>query len=58
MLTWNRLEAGGSKLEANGMVSVFLSLKPPASGFKLMSVLADDLMLVFRQPADAAVGAV
>jgi len=41
------LDALGEKLEANVMVSVSLSLEPPASGFKLTTALADGLMLVF-----------
>jgi hypothetical protein len=32
------------------MVSVSLSLKHPASGFKRMTALADGLMLVFQHP--------
>jgi hypothetical protein len=34
------------------MVSVSLSLEPPASGFKLLTALADGLMLVFQHPAE------
>jgi hypothetical protein len=51
MLTWNRLEAGNSKLEAWLTRSEFiLSLKPQASCLKRISVLADGLMLVFQYP--------
>jgi hypothetical protein len=32
------------------MVSVSLSIEPPASGFKRMTALADGLMLVFQNP--------
>jgi hypothetical protein len=49
MLTFNRLEAGGSKLEAWLTVAdFFLSFEPQASCLKLMSALADGLMLVFN----------
>jgi hypothetical protein len=34
------------------MVSVSLSLEPPASGFKRMTALADNLIVVFEHPAD------
>jgi len=50
MLTCNRLEAGGSKLEAWLTVADFLSFEPQASCLKLISALADGLMLVFKQP--------
>jgi hypothetical protein len=51
MLTCNRLEAGGSKLEAWLTVAdFFLSFEPQASCLKLISALADDLMLVFQHP--------
>jgi hypothetical protein len=51
MLTCNRLEAGGSKLEAWLTVAdFFLSFEPQASCLKLISALADGLMLVFQQP--------
>jgi hypothetical protein len=51
MLTCNRLEAGGSKLEAWLTVAgFFLSFKPQASCLKLISALADGLMLVFQHP--------
>jgi hypothetical protein len=36
MVTWKRLEAGSSKLEAKVMVSVSLSLEPQASCLKLI----------------------
>jgi hypothetical protein len=51
MLTWNRLEAGSSKLEAWLTGSeIVLSLEPQASCLKRLSALADGLMLVFQQP--------
>jgi hypothetical protein len=48
MRTCNRLEAGGSKLEAWLTAAVFLSFEPQASCLKLVSALADGLMLVFQ----------
>jgi hypothetical protein len=53
MLTCNRLEAGGSKLEAWLTVTDFLSFEPPASCLKLKSALADSLMLGFKHPVRA-----
>jgi hypothetical protein len=50
MLTCNRLEAGGSKLEAWLPVADFLSFEPQASCLKLISALADGLMLVSTIP--------
>jgi hypothetical protein len=52
MLTWKRLEAGSSKLEAWLTGSeIVLSLEPQASCLKRLSALADDsLMLVFQHP--------
>jgi hypothetical protein len=51
MLTCNRLEAGGSKLEAWLTVAdFFLSFEPQASCLKLISALANGLMLVFQHP--------
>jgi hypothetical protein len=50
MLTCHRLEAGGAKLEAWLTVADFLSFEPQASCLKLISALADGLMLVFQQP--------
>jgi len=50
MLTCNRLEAGGSKLEAWLAVADLLSFEPQASCLKLKSALADGLMLVFQHP--------
>jgi len=41
MLTYNRLEAGGSKLEAWLTEPDFFSLEPQASCLKLISALAD-----------------
>jgi hypothetical protein len=53
MLTWNRLEAGSSKLEAWLTGSGFvLSLEPQASCLKRISALVDGLMLVFQHPAE------
>jgi hypothetical protein len=58
MLTCNLLEAGGSKLEAWLTVAdFFLSFDPQASCLKLISVLADGLMLVFQHPDSLARGA-
>jgi hypothetical protein len=52
MLTWNRLEAGSSKLEAWLTGAEFvLSIEPQASCLKRISALADGPILVFRQPA-------
>jgi hypothetical protein len=48
MLTRNRLEAGGSKPEAWLTVAGFFSFEPQASCLKLISALADSLMLVFQ----------
>jgi hypothetical protein len=53
MLTCNRLEAGGQKLEAWLTVADFLSFEPQASCLKLISALADGLMLVFQRPVKA-----
>jgi hypothetical protein len=50
MLTCNRLEAGGSKLEAWLTAVNLFELR--ASCLKLISALADDLMLVFQPPAE------
>jgi hypothetical protein len=50
MLILNRLEAGGSKLEAWLTVADFLSFEPQASCLKLISALADGLMLVSQHP--------
>jgi hypothetical protein len=51
MLTWKRLEAGSSKLEAWLTGSeIVLSLEPQASCLKRLSALADGLMLVFQHP--------
>jgi hypothetical protein len=52
-LTCNRLEAGGSKLEAWLTVADFLSFEPQASRLKLKSALADGLMLVFKHTVRA-----
>jgi hypothetical protein len=48
MLTCNRLKAGSSKLEAWLTVPGFF--EPQASCLKLISALADGLMLVFQLP--------
>jgi hypothetical protein len=50
--TWNRLEAGSSKLEAwlTGSESVF-SLEPQASCLKRISASAEGRILFFQQPA-------
>jgi hypothetical protein len=57
MLTCNRLEAGGSKLEAWLTVpDFFLSFEPQASGLKLISASADGLMLVFQHSVRPAGG--
>jgi hypothetical protein len=48
-----RLDACGEKLEANVMVSVFLSLELPASGFKRMTALADGLRRSFETLSQA-----
>jgi hypothetical protein len=53
MLTCNRLEAGGSKLEAWLTMADFLSFEPQASCLKLKSALADGLMLGFKHPVRA-----
>ena len=54
MLTCNRLEAGGSKLEAWLTVAdFFLSFEPQASCLKLIFALADGLMLVLQHPVNA-----
>jgi hypothetical protein len=50
MLTCNRLEAGGSKLEAWLAVADFLSFEPQASCLKLIFALADGPILVFQRP--------
>jgi hypothetical protein len=42
--------AGSSKLEAWLMVPAFFSFEPQASCLKLISALADGLMLVFQHP--------
>jgi hypothetical protein len=56
MLTWNRPEAGSSKLEAWLTVAdFFLSFEPQASCLKLLSALADGLMLVFQHPAISSI---
>jgi hypothetical protein len=52
MLTCNRLEPGGSKLEAWLTVADFLSFEPQASCLKLISALADGLMLVLQHPVN------
>jgi hypothetical protein len=49
MLTCNRLEAGGSKLEDWLTVADFFA-EPQASCLKLISALADGLMLVSQHP--------
>jgi hypothetical protein len=50
MLTCHRPEAGGAKLEAWLTVADFLSFEPQASCLKLISALADGLMLVLQHP--------
>jgi hypothetical protein len=49
MLICNRLEAGGSKLEAKLTVADF---EPQASCLKLIPALADGLMLVLQHPVN------
>jgi hypothetical protein len=49
MLTWDRLEAGSPKLEA-WLIGSESALKPQASCLKLISALADGLMLVLQHP--------
>jgi hypothetical protein len=54
MLTCNRLEAGGSKLEAWLTAADFFKLR--ASSLKLISALADGLMLVLQYPVGEKAG--
>jgi hypothetical protein len=55
MLTCNRLDAGGSKLEAWLTVTGFF-VEPQASCLKLISALADGLVLVFNTLATGKAG--
>jgi hypothetical protein len=55
MLTCNRLDAGGSKLEAWLTVAGFF-VEPQASCLKLISALADGLVLVFNTLATGKAG--